>query len=364
MDSRERVFTSLEHQEPDRVPRDFWATPETVCKLLKHLNLPDAQALWDHFDIDLRFIEGPKYIGPPLKKHSDGSVNDIWGVPRIEQVIGENNKIQSYMAVARFPLAKIATVEELENYEYWPNPDWFDYSVVYKQAQAVRDQGRVVVFMGDRLNRIAQLKPTMYLRGIDQAFMDMALEKEIFKGITDRVVSFYSEYILRILEASKGMIDIVCTGDDFGQQQGTLCSQDMWNELLHPGFEDYIKILHEGGVKVMHHTCGSIYSLIPSFIKDGLDILQSLQPDTNQMDYEKIKSNFGDDLVFNGGISIQSALPFGSPKEVKAEVKERIETLAGKGGYIISTSHNIQGDVPVENIIALFEAYSEYGNYN
>jgi uroporphyrinogen decarboxylase len=160
------------------------------------------------------------------------------------------------------------------------------------------------------------------------------------------------------------MIDIICTGDDFGQQQGMLCSLDMWNELLRPGFTQYISIIHDGEVKVMHHTCGSIYRLIPEFIACGLDILQSLQPDTAQMDYKKIKSEFGAALTFQGGIGIQRALPFGKPEEVKAEVRERIESLAVGGGYIISTSHNIQGDTPVENIVALFEAYEKYGNYH
>ena len=363
MDSRERVFTALEHREPDRVPRDFWATSETVSKLLRHLKLPAAPALWDYFDIDLRYIQGPRYIGPPLKKHPDGSENDIWGVPRQLQIAGEGDRRQSYKAVVLFPLQTITSVEELDHYEYWPSPDWFDYSVVHAQGKAVRDRGRVAVFMGDRLNRIAQLKPAMYLRGIDQALVDMALEKEIFQAITRRLTAFYNEYTTRILEAAKGMIDIVCTGDDFGQQQGLLCSLDMWNEMLRPGFANYIRLIHDGGAKAMHHTCGSIHRLIPEFIAAGLDILQALQPRTAGMDFPRIKAEFGDQLSFQGAISIQDALPFGTPAEVKAEVKERIAALAGGGGYIISTAHNIQGDTSVANIMALFEAYQEFGSY-
>ncbi len=364
MDSRERVFTALEHKEPDRVPRDFWATPETISKLMRHLKLANAQALWDHFDIDLRYIEGPRYIGPPLRTYPDGSENDLWGVPRIVQITGEGDKRQSYKSVTNFPLKAITSVEDLHQYEYWPSPDWFDYSVVYDQAKAVRDQGRIAVFMGDRLNRVAQLKPAMYLRGIDQALVDMAIEKDIFKAIIDRLTNFYNEYTIRIFEAAQGMIDIICTGDDFGQQNGMLCSLNMWNEMLRPGFEQYIKIIHDGGVKAMHHTCGSIYPLIPEFIACGLDILQSLQPATANMGYKKIKSEYGDKLCFQGAISIQHALPFGQPQDVKAEVKERIEALAKGGGYIISTSHNIQADTPIENILALFEACEEYGFYH
>ena len=363
MDSRERVFLALKHQQPDRVPRDFWATTETYTKLCRRLNLPDAAAVLDHFDIDLRYIAGPRYIGPELLVHPDGSANDIWGVPRVKQITGEGETAQSYKSVTRFPLAGIADVRELDAHEYWPSPDWFDYSPVYEQAKAVREQGRVVAFMGDRLNRFAQLKPAMYLRGIDQALMDMLIEPEIFQAITDRLVKFYNEYMTRILESARGMIDILVTGDDFGQQRGLLCSAELWEQRLRAGFEGYIKIAHGAGVPVMHHTCGSIYRLLPKFIECGLDILQALQPGVTDMDYPKIKAEVGDRLCFQGAISIQRALPFGTPEDVRAEVSERVEALATGGGYIISTSHNIQGDTPVENVLALIKAYDEFGRY-
>jgi len=363
MDSRERVFLALRHQEPDRVPRDFWATTETNNKLCRRLNLPNATAVLDHFDIDVRYIEGPRYIGPKLLVHPDGSENDIWGVPRIRQETGSGDTVQSYKSVTRFPLANITDSRQLADYEFWPSPDWFDYAPVYAEAKAVRDRGRVVAFMGDRLNRFAQLKPAMYLRGIDQALMDMLVEPEIFEEITSRLRKFYTEYLTRILEAARGTIDILVTGDDFGQQGGTLCSVALWEQRLRAGFEGYIKIAHQAGVPVMHHTCGSIYRLLPKFVECGLDILQALQPGTAEMDFKKIKTEFGDRICFQGAISIQRALPFGTPADVRKEVRERIEALAPGGGYIISTSHNIQGDTPVENVLALIKAYDEFGSY-
>ena len=363
MNSRERVFLALKHQEPDRVPRDFWATAETYNKLCRRLNLPNATAVLDHFDIDVRYLEGPRYIGPKLLVHPDGSENDIWGVPRIQQDTGAGETAQSYKSVTRFPLAHITERGRLDDYEFWPNPDWFDYSPVYEEAKAVRERGRVTAFMGDRLNRFAQLKPAMYLRGIDQALMDMVIEPEIFQAITDRLTGFYSTYLTRILEAARGMIDILVTGDDFGQQRGPLCSVELWDKRLRAGFESYIKIAHAAGVPVMHHTCGSIHRLLPRFVECGLDILQALQPGVAGMDFASIKAEFGSRICFQGGISIQSALPLGTPADVRAEVRDRIEALAPGGGYIISTSHNIQGDTPVENILALIKAYEEFGAY-
>ena len=137
----------------------------------------------------------------------------------------------------------------------------------------------------------------------------------------------------------------------------------LWQRRLRAGFEGYIRVAHQFGVPVMHHTCGSIYRLLPQFVECGLDILQALQPGVAEMDFHRIKAEYGDRLCFQGAISIQRALPFGSPADVRAEVRERIQALAPGGGYIISTAHNIQGDTPVENILALIEAYNEFGRY-
>jgi uroporphyrinogen decarboxylase len=363
MDSRERVFRALRHEEPDRVPRDFWATAETYAKLCRRLALPAADAVLDRFDIDIRYIEGPRYLGPKLRGHPDGSSNDIWGVPRRLETVGTGERAQGYHAVTRFPLAGVTDPGELERYEFWPSPDWFDYAPVAAEARAVRERGRVVAFMGDRLNRFAQLKPAMYLRGIDLALEDMLVAPEIFRAITDRLTAFYNEYLTRILEAARGTIDILVTGDDFGQQQGLLCSVALWEERLRAGFEGYIRIAHAAGVPVMHHTCGAIYRLLPKFVECGLDILQSLQPGVAEMDFPRIKAEFGDRICFQGGIGIQRALPFGTPADVRAEVQERMAALAPGGGYIVSTAHNIQGDTPVENVLALIAAYDEFGRY-
>lgn len=345
------------------MPRDFWATSETYGKLCRRLNVPDAAAVLDHFDIDIRYIEGPRYLGPKLLVHADGSANDIWGVPRMKQTVGAGDKAQSYHSVTRFPLAEITDPAQLDDYAFWPSPDWFDYAPVYDEARAVREKGRVVAFMGDRLNRFAQLKPAMYLRGIDQALVDMLVEPDLFQAITSRLTSFYNEYLTRILEAARGMIDILVTGDDFGQQGGLLCSVELWEQRLRAGFEGYIRIAHGAGVPVMHHTCGSIYRLLPKFVECGLDILQALQPGVAEMDFRKIKSEFGRRLSFQGAVGIQRALPFGTPEEVRAEVRDRIEALAPGGGYIVSTAHNIQGDTSVDNVLAMISAYDEFGAY-
>ena len=152
-------------------------------------------------------------------------------------------------------------------------------------------------------------------------------------------------------------------GDDFGTQNGPIVSVPMWRRFFKRRFRDFIDLAHRFGIKVMHHTCGSVQALIPEFIDCGLDILQSLQPRAAGMDLGELKREFGKDIALHGSIDIQQTLPRGTPEDVRREVKARMDAGKPGGGFIICTAHNIQPDTPVENVIALFDAYREFGGY-
>jgi uroporphyrinogen decarboxylase len=361
MDSRERTFCALNHEEPDRVPTDCWMTAGTRRKLLAQTGLA-FEAFLDTYDVDLRYIEGPRYVGPA----GSGDV-DLWGVPRrpVELVLddGSGRFTETYREVAESPLADCRSVEEVLEYDHWPSPDWFDYSGVEAQCRRIRTGKRVVVFMGDRLNRLAQLKPAMYLRGPERIFLDMIEQPEVARAIFGKIAAFYLEYGRRVLESARGMIDILCTGDDFGAQEGLLVSPAMWDGYLRQGFQDYIALGHDCGAKVMHHSCGSVYGLIPRMIDCGLDILQSIQPEAAKMDPRGLKSSFGARIAFQGGISIQNVLPRGSAEDVRDHVEALFAAMAPGGGFIGATSHNIQVDTPVGSIEALYRAFREFGDY-
>lgn len=362
MDSRERTFLALDLEEPDRVPRDMWLSSGFERKLSAQRG--ETKSTWlDTYDIDLRYIDGPAFIGPTLATYADGGDEDIWGVSRRPVHVATQGGAEDYHEVAASPLATATTVDEIQAYDHWPSADWFDYSPIEAQCEAIRNAGRVAVFMGDRLNRLAQLKPAMYLRGLEQIFLDMVESPEIAHAIFGRIRSFYLEYAQRIFDAAAGKLDIVLTGDDFGSQNGPLVSPTMWTEYLQQGFGAYAGLASSYGCCVMHHTCGSVRPLIPLMIDSGLDVLQSLQPEAADMSPAKLKTDFGDRLAFHGGISIQQTLPFGTPEDVRNEVRQRIADLASGGGYIISTSHNIQADTSIENATALLRAYDEFGNY-
>ncbi|MBT3274316.1 MAG: hypothetical protein HN368_14255 [Spirochaetales bacterium] len=357
MDSRERVYLTLNHEVPDRVPVDFWASKGAWDSISRSSGMtPDD--FQNARDIDFRYINGPVYTGRQL-----GDGFDIWGVRRTSAHVTTAFGAEEYSEVSESPLANKTTADEIIDYPGWPNPDDYDYSVIKKQAERVRDLGRIVVFMGDRLNRVAQLKPAMYLRGVERILLDLAILPEVAAAIFDQVSSFYKIYLTRILEAADGLIDIVLTGDDFGQQRGMMISPPMWNDFLAPGFAEYMDIIRGSGTKSMHHTCGDVRLITPRMCELGLDILQSMQPEAMSDAYDDLKETLGDRLSFHGGISIQQTIPQGSILEIEAEVQNRIAALGEGGGYILCTAHNIQADCSYQNITALLEAYTKYGGY-
>jgi uroporphyrinogen decarboxylase len=359
MTSRERVLLALNHQASDRIPVDFWASTGFLKKLEAGTGLSHEDFL-DAHDVDLRYIGGPEYIGPPLQ-NSRGEATDIWGVPRTFTEVQLDGGAETYAEVTNPPLASISSVEEIISYPHWPSPDWFDYTPIRNQCDEVARKGRLVVFMGDRLNRIAQLKPAMYLRGMEQVLVDMALEATLAEAIFGRIRDFYLAYLERILEAAQGKIDIVLTGDDFGAQDGLLLSVEMWDRFLRAGFAGYLGLIKSYGVKTMHHTCGAVAPLLPRLIASGLDVLQSVQPEARGMDPASLKAGFGARLAFHGGVSIQRTMPHGSRDDIRGEVARLAQTLGPGGGYIFCTAHNLQADTPVANALALLAAYHEFG---
>lgn len=359
---RERVLTALSHRCPDRVPRDYWATPEVSARLCRDLGLAGREALLRHFGIDLRYVEGPAYTGQSFRRHADGSVEDLWGVRRQPRTVTGDGYAWTYQHVVEAPLAGAVAVAEVESYPRWPSAEGWDYSQVQAQCQACRDFA--VVNAGDRLDRTAQLKPMMYLRGMEETYLDLAANPAMAEAIIGRIVAYFLEYNERVFAAAAlpgggSGIDIFMMGDDFGTQQGPMMSLETWRRFFRPGFAAYIELAHRHGIRVMHHTCGSVAALIPDFIECGLDILQSLQPQAAGMDLATLCREYGRDLCFHGGLDIQGVLPHGTPAQVRQHVQRQILAAGAAGGYILCTAHNLQPDTPTANIVALFEAAEE-----
>ena len=355
----ERVISSINHIEPDRVPWDFWATPELELCLISHLGLSSSEELLRYLDVDLRYYRGPSFTGTMLTSYDDGVAEDLWGVLRKKMVVEGGSYSWTYSHVVCSPLYSAETVRDIDYYQHWPSADWWDYGNV--EEDCGQFDGFAVVYAGDRLDRTAQLKPAMYLRGMEQIYLDLYENPEIADAIISHIKDYFLTYNERLFQAANGKIDIFMMGDDFGTQNGPMMSVDTWRRFFKEGFRQYIDLAHRYGMKVMHHTCGAVRDLIPEFIDCGLDILQSVQPRAAGMDLGELKKEFGKYLSFHGSVDIQETLPHGSIEDIRAEVRERMEAGKPGGGFIISTAHNIQPDTPVESVLALYEAYQEFG---
>lgn len=363
MTCRERALMGVKHQEPDRVPIDNWMVPEIQKKTMEYFGCDSYDELLDFLGVDFRNNYGPSYVGQSFKKHPDGTVEDLWGVKRKTVVYGKGTAHQgSYSEVAESPLEKLKTLEEIKKYDHWASADWWDYSKVKADCMVYHPK-YCVINVGDRLDRTSQLKPMMYLRGMQQIFLDMVMNPAIVEFIRDKIIEYFVAYNPRVFKAVEGEIDVIMMGDDIGAQTGPLLSLDMWRKYFKKGFKTYIDIAHQYGIPIMYHSCGDVKQFIPDFIECGLDILQSCQPKATNMDIKKLKQEFGKEITFQGGMDIQHVLPLGKPEDVRAMAKYALDSAKKGGGYIICTAHNIQIDTPIENVVALFEAYHEYGNY-
>jgi uroporphyrinogen decarboxylase len=363
MTARERALKAINFEEADRVTIDNWMVPEIKKRCMEYWGCENEEELLAFLGVDVRDNYGPSYVGQEFKKFDDGTVADLWGVRRRQVVYGKGTSHEGiFKEVAWSPLEHMTTVEEIEAYEGWPSPDWWDYSKMKQECEYWHPE-YFVLNKGDRLDRTAQLKPMMYLRGIQQTFVDLAQNPKIVECIRDHIVNYFVEYNPKVFEAADGEVDMFMMGDDVGGQRGPLLSPQMWRRYFKDAFRTYCDIAHKYGLKVMYHTCGDVYALIPDFIDCGLDMLQSLQPQATNMDIKRLKQEFGKDLSFQGGMDIQQVLPLGTPDDVRKMVKYAADNAKPGGGYFFGTAHNIQADTDMQNVVALFEAYHEYGVY-
>ncbi|TKJ47566.1 hypothetical protein CEE34_03265 [Candidatus Aerophobetes bacterium Ae_b3a] len=358
MNSKERVLTAVAHSQPDRIPVDYWAVPELTETLLEKFGLVNEEQLLEKLKIDIRYVK-PDYTSSDFEEQPDGSLHkrlsdgtfiDIWGVKRKKITWGRG----SYLEVINSPLGGANSVKEIENHS-WPDVGAFNYESILKQCLNYKDFA--IICTGDRLTTRASIfKLAMYLRGMDKFFMDLALNPGLVEALVAKLLEFHLEHNRRIFEAAAKNVDIFMLGDDFGSENGLLISLAMFRKFFKPALQDLINLAKKFNLKTMLHTCGGVRELIPDLIEIGLDILNPIQTRAKGMDPKKLKKEFGKDICFHGSIDIQKTLPFGTPDEIKRTVNSHIKTLGEGGGFILAPSHNLQMDIPIDNIIAIYEA--------
>lgn len=352
MTSRERVLATLSHQMPDRIPRDFKATPEVDQQVMAHFGLTDVEQIRDVFSCEnlhwpFRCLS-PGGAEEGTRSLPDGREIDQWGVIRKPKDYGGG----LYMEFDVHPLAACSKPEEIAAHP-WPDPNELDFSVLRDECARYPDEALSGPSWG-------VFETSWYIRGMEQFLIDLATDEQMAWAVIGRVEDYWREYNRRAYEEAGDGFQVFMSGDDFGHQSGLLISVETWKKFFAPGYREAYEEAHRHGLKTMMHCDGATRPLIPHFIDIGLDCLDPVQKGVPDMDPVELKREFGADLAFHGTIDVQQLLPWATPAEVRDEVKRHIEVL-GPTGFFLGPSHMIQPGTPMENIIALYEAADEFG---
>lgn len=381
MNSRERVRLALDHREPDRVPFDLGGTGLSTIHvtayhhLRDYLGLPEVKprVAWiaeQLVRVDDDLAERLQVdVWPVLPNNASAfayefrqesqyeAYTDEWGIGWRKPVDGG-----FYYDMYHHPLARATSLDELLAH---PFPDPLDdarFATLRAQAEAAVAWGKAVALAGPCAG-IAEV--CSWMRGYEEYYVDLARHKDWVGAMLDRLVEFKSAYWARALAELGDLVDVVVEADDLAGQHALLMSPRTYRQVIKPRHQRLFSFIKtQAPVKVFFHSCGAVRPLIPDLIEAGIDILNPVQISAADMDLRQLKREFGRDLVFwGGGVDTQGVLGTATPPEVKDHVRQNIEALAPGGGFVFATVHDIQANVPPENIVSMWEACQEYGLY-
>jgi len=368
---RERVISALNHIEPDRVPIDFASTGNTsitrdAYENLKKLLKIDApirmmskalstvhvdEVVLERFGVDTRGIFlGGSDDWKDIELAPDKFI-DQWGITYYKAPDSP-----FYDAVTS-PLGGDVTSKDIKGYAW---PDAHNKG----RIRGVRDRARYLRKHTDYASVLhvagGFITQSQYLRGFAQWLEDMLIEPELLGELLDRTLKFQMELAMASLEACEFDVDIVHFGDDLGMQSGLMFSPKAYREIIKPRQAKLFGLVKaHTNAKILLHTCGSNYDIIDDLIEIGLDALNPIQTNAKNMQADKLKREFGGRLTFWGGIDthVASGVDTGA---IEREVKNVIDILSPGGGYVLNPIHNVQPDVPAENICAIFKTALGY----
>ena len=362
INKKERVIKSIEHQEADRLPMHINATKWVVNKLKAALSVESDKELLNALGIDIYDMRGidlhsgtaPVYIGPKndlFPNEWAGNIMSFWGLQEIETKASSGYLWELPVP----PLAQATTLDELEKYP-WPKIEWFDFSSL--KDRLVPWDNFCIMASG-----CSVFQHATFIRGMDNLMMDMCIQPLMAHFIFNKIADFYYDYFRKMFENAGEKISIFALADDFGMQHSLLISPEMFEIYIVPNLKRMIELAHQFNIKILLHSCGNIETIIPRLIELGIDILDPIQPEC--MDPIHIKQEYGDHICLRGGISVQKIVSRGSVEDIENEVKRITCSLMKGGGYIFSPGHPVlQDDIPVENIIALYQSGLKYGHYH
>ena len=267
----------------------------------------------------------------------------------------------NYMDITLHPLAH-ATLADLKDYPWPKGDDPSRFAGVRERALALRRNTPYAVVSG--ISGVVY-EFCWYSRGLEQWFCDLMTDLPFCEALLDQTLKFWLDWFKLFLKEAGDVVDVIMIGDDLAGQKGPLFNPQLYRRLVKPRHKQLVQFIRSGTrARIWYHTCGACQEFIPDLLDNGIDILNPVQVSARAMDPAELKRRFGRRLVFwGGGIDTQHVLPSGTPGAVAEEVRRNLRAFMPGGGYIFNNVHNIQGDVPPENIVALFDTAYEYGFY-
>ncbi|MBD3304902.1 hypothetical protein GF339_00935 [candidate division KSB3 bacterium] len=371
MTHRERLVAALSHEQPDMVPIDLGGTADSSIvvegyeRLKAHFGIEAENTLCDRMmrivEVDERILQAldidtrAVFLGTPRETPPDPGpqkYRDVWGVERIKL------DDSFYYDQVQFPLAGDISTADIVKYP-WPDPD--DPGLV----EGLRER---VAWIREQTDCAAILRIpapfvhlSQYLRGFEDWFCDLIVNPTLLETLFDAILARTMRIAERVLREVGQEVDAVICGDDLGTQKGLQMRYEQYEKYIKPRHATYFRQAHDlSPAKFVFHTCGSVANILDDLIEIGVDVLNPVQVSAAGMDPLVFKQKYGGRLAFWGAMDTQYVLPHGSVADVKKMVEERIEQMGEGGGYVLAAVHNLQPDVPLENILAMFRHAREY----
>lgn len=369
MSHRERVLAALSHQQPDSIPLDLGGTRDSS------IVVEGYDRLRDHFDVSsdptltslmMRVVDVDEAIlqaldidtrgvfpgAPPPHWTAENRYVDEWGVERVKP------PSSFYYDQVSFPLGGEITVQDIATYP-WPDPGHPTRTEGLRaRVRAIHQPPECAAVLN---LPSAFVHTTQYLRGFHDWFLDLAMNQALIAALFDAVLEVNLAICEILLKEVGDEVDVVLTSDDLGFQNGLMISPDMYRVLLKPRHRRYFQLVHDmTDAKVLFHTCGSVVDILEDLIEIGVDVLHPVQVSAAGMNPGELKQRYGDRISFWGAIDTQHVLPHSDVDGVAQEVELRVEQLGRGGGYILGAVHNIQPDVPLDNVLTMYRHARTY----
>jgi len=392
MNSRERVMTTLNHAEPDKVPIDLGDNVTGIHitayrNLIDYLGIEDksirfsnfigqtvipCEELLKRFEIDTRCLQPPLHSLPekftPIVVDKYQGIYDGFGVFWGDSAEKNLEDIPYFSPVIN-PLSEMTTVQQIKEHDW---PDGTDNRYLWglrEKARKLRESTPYAI-VGSRLQGDL-FGYTTWLFGFEKALRHLQRNPKLIITAMEELEKFWTDYTTAYLNEIKfgdeHYVDIFCLQGDLGTQTGPIMNPKKYYEpIIKPIEHRFAMKIHQlADVKINYHCCGSISMFIPHFAEMGYDAVNPIQISARDMEPCSLKQRFGSLITFWGGIcDTQKTLPFGKPEMIRQEVKYNMECLKPGGGFIASNIHNITAEVPPENIVAMFDAIRENRVYS